>query len=288
MIAKAMKTAGPRSKPPARKTSLKSVVGKVTGVVKQFTAWSYSRYKDHRDCPRYAHWKHILKKPEGPKSPAMQRGGDIHKEAEHYVGGCEPRDFMVMPEASKKLYEKRGGRYYLKKVPASAIAFKKEMEELRKGQAIAEGKWGLTNAWKPIDFFDWARCWCRLVLDAHFMPTKKKARVIDFKTGKVYFDDNAEQMELYAVGAVEYYPTAEEVDVELWYFDQPRSKGNATAETPGNPMVKTYNRKQVQALQGKWRRKVVPILMDKRFVPTPGQKCRWCDYSKAKGGDCEF
>lgn len=241
----------------------KTLAIKAAAAVRQFTAWSYSRYKDHRDCPRYAHWKHILKKPEGPKSPAMQRGGDIHKEGELYLLGK------------------------IKTVPKSFALFKKEMEALRKAKAIPEGKWALTVNWTVTDFFNWAAAWCRVVLDAHYMPTRVKARVIDFKTGKVYIDDNLEQMDLYAPAAFLHYPTAEEVDVELWYLDQPRGDGKISGGV-SNPLVKTYRRAQLPALQKKWRAKVIPILTDKRFVPNPGRKCHWCDYSRAKGGECEY
>jgi hypothetical protein len=238
----------------------KAAVRKAVEAVKQFTAWSYSRYKDHRTCPRMAHWKHILKKPQGPKSPAMQRGGDIHKEGEAYLLGK------------------------LRAVPAAYKAFRKEMEALRKAKATPEGKWGMAVSWSPVDYFDWARCWCRVVLDARVFQ-KIKARVIDFKTGKVYPDDNEEQMELYAIGAFEHYPKADEVDVELWYLDQARPK---TADGYPNPMVKTYRRAQLPALEKKWRTKVIPILSDKRFVPNQGRHCSWCDFSRRKGGDCEF
>jgi hypothetical protein len=224
--------------------------------VRVFAAWSFSRYKDHRTCPRYAHWRHILKKPEGPKPPAMQRGGDIHKKGELYLLGR------------------------VRAVPASFAGFRKEMQELRRAKAVAEGRWAMTAAWAAADFFDWANAWCRVVLDAHYCPAPRRARVIDFKTGRVYPDDNAEQMDLYAVAALVHYPRAEDVDVELWYLDQPRG--------PDNPHVKRYSRRSAAAMQRRWRTKATPIMTDRRFPPRPGQQCGRCAYSKRKGGDCEF
>jgi hypothetical protein len=202
-----------------------------------------------------AHWRHILKKPQGEKSPAMERGNVIHKEGEDYLLG-------------KK-----------RTVPASFAAFKVDLASLKKQRAIAEGKWALDVKWQVAEYFDWARAWCRLVLDAHLLLQSKTARVVDFKTGRVYLEDNLEQVELYAVGAVAHYPQAKDVQVELWYLDQPRG-----AE---NPLVRRYDRAQVAKLQGKWKKKVVPILMDKRFVPNPGQECGRCAYSRRKGGECE-
>lgn len=245
--------------------------------VRMFTAWSFSRWKDHRECPRRAHWKHILKKPvlvgdawyapdKAPKSPAMQRGGDIHKEGEDYLKGK------------------------LRAVPKSFETFALEMKELRKLAASSEAKWGLTVAWKPVDYFDWARCWLRVVLDARVWAATRRARVIDFKTGKFYPDDNDAQMELYAAAAFAHLLEADEVDVELWYLDQPRGKnalgGGKFIE---NPHVKTFTRKRDEAkLRKRWDGKVIPIMTDRRFVPLQGRHCSWCDYSKRKGGECEY
>lgn len=270
------------------KKAVKKAAAAVRQAVQQFTAWSYSRYKDHRTCPRMAHWKHILKKPQGPKSPAMQRGGDIHKEGEHYVGGADMQGFSNVPKERRKLYAKKGVRWFLKEVPASFKAFKKEMEALRKGKAVAEGRWAMSVAWKPVEFFDMARAWCRVILDARMEVGRKKVRVIDFKTGKVYPDDNEEQMELYAVSGFEHYPEADEIDVELWYLDQMRGPLPGFAPAISNPIVKTYKRAQLPSLERKWRGKVIPILTDKRFVPNPGRNCGWCDYSQRKGGECQY
>src|SRR5690349_14925561 len=54
-----------------------------------FTAWSYSRWRDHshpeQGCPRFAALKHLYKLDEGPKSPALLRGGQIDNEASAYL-----------------------------------------------------------------------------------------------------------------------------------------------------------------------------------------------------------
>lgn len=241
---------------------IKKAVKRVTAAaVRMFDAWSYSRYKDHRTCPRFAHWKHILKKPEGPKSPAMARGGDIHKEGERYLLGKDANGKKI-PDA---------------KVPLSFKLFRKEMMDLRKAKAIAEGKWAMNARWGVAD---WWTAWCRLVLDAHhYMAKGRRARVIDFKTGKVYLDDNLEQVELYAIAALSHYDSADEVQVELWYLDQQRGKEN--------PLVRVYKRKQVLGLQKKWEGKTIPIMTDRRFIPNPNFTCGRCDYSHRKGGECE-
>lgn len=57
--------------------------------VPQFTAWSWSRFNDHRRCAFYAFLKYIRKLPE-PGSPAMDRGAAIHKLAEGFTQGTIP------------------------------------------------------------------------------------------------------------------------------------------------------------------------------------------------------
>ena len=87
----------------AAKTPVKAVVAKpkpaaktaaivtpkklaLTKVAKAVTSWSFSRYGDYKKCPLAFKLKHIDKIQE-PKSPAMQRGIDIHNLAEAYVVG---------------------------------------------------------------------------------------------------------------------------------------------------------------------------------------------------------
>lgn len=214
--------------------------------IKMFGAWSFSRYKDHKECPRKAKLKHIDKIPEGERGPALIRGEDIHKKAELYVKG------------------------ELARLPPELKNFAAEFKELRKRKAVAEGRWAMTVQWQAVDFFDWASAWCRVVLDSHRKLNNTTVEVNDYKTGRVY-PDNEEQMELYAIAAMAHYQDAADVLVKLWYLDQPRGKDN--------PLVKGYERKQMPALQKKWRDKVIPILTDKKFIPRPGDHCARCAYS---------
>lgn len=223
-----------------------------------FTAVSFSRYRDHAECPRRARLAHLDKyavpgTPPPKKSPAMERGERIHKLAEDYTLGK------------------------LAKLPTELKRFGAEFKALRKAKAVVEGKWGLTVKWEPCDFFDWNACWCRVVLDAHY-AVARTARVIDHKTGKIY-GDNADQLELYALGGFAYYPDVDEVQTELWYLDQ----GVILPDPP-----KVYLRREVPKLQKKWRERFIPMLVDRKFVPRPGPHCARCDFAKAKGGPCEF
>ncbi len=223
-------------------------------VQKMFTAWSFSRWKDWNECPLKARFKHIDKVPEpGPKAPALLRGEIIHKEAEDYTRGK------------------------LRTLPASLKLFAAEFKELRKMKAIAEGKWAMDIKWDVADFFDWKNAWCRVVLDAHYyVPKLKLANVIDHKTGKIY-PDNGDQMELYAISGFAHYPMSVEVHTKLWYLDQ------------GEEKVEKFTRgKDLPKLQAKWRKAVVPMLSDRKFLPRPGDYCGRCPFSQRKNGPCKY
>jgi len=226
-----------------------------TKPVKMFTAWSFSRWKDHSSptdgCPYRARLKHLDKVAEGPKGPALIRGEQIHKLAEEYVKGT------------------------IEVIPTELALFKKEFATLRKKKATPEGKWAVDAAWGPVDFFDWEHAWLRVVLDAHFKPTKATALVIDYKTGKIY-GDNKDQMELYAIAGFAHYPEVDVVNTELWYLDQ------------GEIKKETFSRGNVKTLKKKWLQKIIPLMTDRKFIPRPGDYCSRCAYSARKNGPCKY
>jgi hypothetical protein len=69
------------------------------------------------------------------------------------------------------------------------------------------------------------------------------------------------------------------VQAELWYLDQ----GVIWPEAPNPVSVKQYPK-----LQKLWGQRTKAMLTDKTFKPRPGNACRWCTYSKAKGGPCQY
>lgn len=223
---------------------------------KRFTAWSYSRYKEWRECPLRAYLKHIAKLDEVERSPAMVRGETIHKQAESYVRGD------------------------LRRLPKELRSFTQEFAALRKVKAIPEGEWAFDVQWNPVPWKDWNRAWCRMKLDAHHLATPTRARVIDYKTGKIY-GDNEEQVELYVVGGFATYPQAKEVEVQLWYTDQ-------GLLLPKQESDRVYTAKEGEKLKRAWRVKVTPMLSEKTFPPRPGPYCGRCSFSKANGGPCKF
>jgi hypothetical protein len=231
---------------------------------KQFTSWSYTRYSDYQRCPAYAKYKHLDKMKE-PESPAMARGSAIHELAEKFSIG------------------------ELKKLPAELRHFSEEFAVVKQQKnKLVEQQWAFTRSWEPARWDDWQNAWLRVKVDLALVTPEGVLKIIDHKTGQIKPDrheEYTEQTDLYVVSGMAAHAAGmlprriEAVEAELWYLDA----GVIWPEKPNPIPVKEYSK-----LQKKWERKVTPMLSDTRFAPRPGNYCRWCSFSKAKGGPCQY
>lgn len=235
---------------------------------KKFEAGSWSRFNDHRRCGLYAKLKYLDKLPE-PGSPAMERGGAIHKLGERYVLG----QIRILPEELK--------------------LFKEEFAYLRKVGANVEGQLAVDRGWNPCDWFS-RDAWLRVVTDARHQENKGKTIVgIDYKTGKVY-EENDEQLSLYSPVLFAHHPEADELILKLWYLDAGEEKVyryrregiKAATKKPGGDAVD--KRPSFDELKAAWAEKLHPLLTDRKFVATPNEKCRYCHFRKSNGGPCRY
>lgn len=223
-------------------------------VVPRITAWSFSRLQDYRRCPQFAKYKHVDRMKE-PGNEAMARGSAIGKMAE---------DFITAKGKPK--------------CPAEIKAFEEEFVELRKRKAICEDQWAFNAKWEETGWFD-ADAWCRIKTDIYSLNLQNNTLLVaDNKTGKVR-EEHEEQVMLYALGGLLKFPTVDAVDARLWYLDQ-------GVEVPAEP--KLYTPADVPKLKTYWMKQVKPMLADTRFAPKPSNNCRWCFFSKAKGGHCQY
>lgn len=248
---------------------------KARKAAQKFLAWSWSRFNDHRRCAFYAFCKYLLKLPE-PGSPAMDRGGVIHKLAEDYTLGKLPA------------------------LPPELKLFKEEFAFLRKIKANVEGQLAVDRGWKKCDWFA-KEAWLRVVTDARYEENPKDGKVvvaIDHKTGKVY-EENDEQLSLYIPVLFVHYPRAEEIILKLYYLDQGverlyryKRAGIAKplaikpAKRGGAPLMEKAA--SAEKLMAQWTEKSYPIMTDKKFNPTVNDKCRFCHFRKANKGPCKF
>lgn len=223
----------------------------------KITAWSYSRLRDYRKCPFYAKCKHVDRMKE-PGNQAMDRGSAIHTLAENFVKKTAARQ----------------------KCPPELAAFEEEFRTLQKRPTVVEENWAFTSQWTETGWFD-KDAWCRVKVDLCFQRLDVNHLVIvDHKTGKVGTrDDYDEQAKLYATAGLIKYPTVEAVDPRLWYLDH-------GIEMPEDEVL--FTRDQLPSLIKYWEKATKAMLTDTRFAPRPNDGCRWCHFSKAKGGPCKF
>lgn len=206
--------------------------------------WTPSKLQDFESCPSFFEGRHILRLPE-PPSTAMARGNAIHTALEIHVAANAPLPGFLDPWA-------------------------KQLAEIKAGKPTVEEMWSFGPGWdlraSPL--------WCRLKLDVFLPLGKKRAKVIDYKTGRIY-EKHAGQMEIYAVAAFTKFPSVEELQIELWYIDQEEIT------------EREYNRKQYEDLKAAWAERGDRLVHADTFKPTPSpDACRWCPRHKKKGGDC--
>lgn len=216
---------------------------------KKVTFWSYSRYAGYDKCPAQFKYKNIEKRPE-PPSPAVDRGNAIHKLAEDFTLGN------------------------IKKMPNELKLYRAEFIELKKSKPLVEQTWAFTKSWGKTVYNDWQNCWLRVKTDAAVVEGDT-LDVIDHKTGKKY-DDNKEQLSLYALGGFRWFPGIKFIRTHLWYLDSGDYEG---AE---------FEAEQAPGLANDWEKKTRPMFNDTTFAPKPGNHCRWCAFSKSKGGPCKY
>lgn len=237
-----------------------SAVRRAAGVaVAKLHQWSFSRWDCYEKCPAQAKYKFIDKIPTA-RGPALIRGGEIDEAATAYV-------------ESK-----------VKKLPIELRLFADEFADLRKRKATSQQMWALDASWTPLDDNFAPNVWVRIKTDFwHFVDKSKRVlKIIDLKTGKRR-EGYEQQLELYGVGGLAQFPAVERVETEMWYSDQGEIVGNDPETGVG-----IYERKDMLDLQHRWHKRTRAMLSDTKFAPKPGFACRFCDFSKAKGGPCQY
>lgn len=242
-------------------------------------AWSYSRYQEYDQCPLKAKLKCIDKLKE-PDSPSGNNGTRVHAIAASWA-----TNRVCVDDQTEHLRKEIEVLLKTKKVPEDLKTFEKEFAALRaRKDIIVEDQWAFNRSWDKTSWFNWKECWLRIKVDLHYVEQIKRpkfktlTRVVirDHKTGKIHSDHDL-QRSLYALGAFLTYPDVDEVEVSHWYLD-------AGEESP----KQVFKRKQFETLKKFWLKKTTAMLNDTTFAPKAGGYCRWCHFSKAKGGPCPF
>ena len=219
-------------------------------------AWSHSTLKTFESCA-YRSYIAKVKRIQEDFGPAAKRGSAIHKLAEDYVRG-------QLPE-----------------FPSDLKKFKSKYEELRKlftaTKVEVEGDWGFTIDWEPCAWMA-PDVWARIKLDAIVHETDTSARVIDYKTGKMFGNEisHSQQALTYAIGSFFRYPKLEHVQTELWYLDH------------GETTLQAYTRDQAMVFMPKLHERAIEMTTATTFPPNPSTyNCRWCSYKQGEDPHCQ-
>lgn len=202
-------------------------------------SWSLSSLSLYEQCPLKYKLERIDKLPT-PTSHALQRGIHIHALAEQYLLG-----------------NITGG------MPPQLAKFTREMQNLKKGGALAEEMWVLDKMWQHVKSDDaWMskEAWLRAKGDARIGNF-----VVDFKTGKKY-DKHEDQARLYSNILMQMFPEMEEVEVEFWYLDS------------GEVGSYTFYRADLAFDISEWEKRVSDLFRETEWKPKHNDYCRWCPF----------
>lgn len=215
--------------------------------------WSYSRKECYETCPRQFKYRYVDKlKSSKPPNKAADRGTAIHLKAEDYLNGVIP---IYPPE--------------LQKVASHAMLLKS------KG-AKAEGQLCVDQDWNVLEDWDDPKGYYRSLVDVTYAEGDA-VHVEDWKTGKIYADKHAKQMDEYVAITAAKYPDAERFITRLIYIDQ------GIVTTP-----KVTQKIHVKPIRIFLDAAISNAEADTTFEMKPGEpKCDWCGYSKRHGGPCQ-
>jgi hypothetical protein len=256
--------------------------------LRQFFAWSFSRFCDYRECPAKAAYKHIDRLEAYTDNDAeVQRLVELRAKGKVLPADTEP---FVRGSVVHKLAENYS-KSRVSKLPSELATFKKEFQDLRKYKMIEEQQWAFNSSWEPTSWFD-RTTWVRVIVDAHYERSRSVFHVIDYKTGKApskpdaktpswnneKFFQHQEQREIYAIAVFIMYPDCERVNAAHWYLDS------------GVEFNESFERgKDFERLKKKWEKTVKPMMNDRSFVARPSiQACKFCNFKKSNGGPCKY
>ena len=89
------------------------------------------------------------------------------------------------------------------------------------------------------------------------------------------------KLSIYATAVLTAYPKVRQVACVLAFIDGPPGRNEVVSGG-------LATRRDLPTLQRKWKGKAGVMLGDSIFAPNPTIACRWCPFSRAKGGPCSF
>lgn len=212
--------------------------------------WGWSKLDVFRTCKKKFDFQFIQKIPE-PGNAAMARGSQMHDDIEAYLNGWST-DVPVGPLTD----------------------WKKRFDELRGSNFMAEQAVGLDKNWALLPNWFHKDTWVRAKMDANKL-SGDELTVIDFKSGK-YRVPHPDQVELYSIVGHAIHPHVRKVHAEFWFID---------ADDVYN---KTFTAAELLELRKKWEAEAAVIYGTEVWAESPSKDCKYCTYSRSKGGKCKY
>jgi hypothetical protein len=216
--------------------------------------WSFSQWSMYNKCPAQFGYRYRQRLP-WPQSAAAARGVDKHATVELYIK-CEKHE------------------------PPMGDYLRQTLDSYRhhpNGERYVEYKLGFDRDWNHV-WRNGEQSWCVMVLDAARVEepenNQQVVHIAEWKTGKAY-DEHKEQRSIYSLGGLRKWPLAVEVQTTTYYLDETAA-----------PARLTVKRSAEEKLMQLWSGRADQMQNDTTLSPRPGVYCRWCPYSKFKGGPC--
>lgn len=216
------------------------------------SAKSYSRYSTHKQCGAKYKFQYIDKYPTPERSgPQAERGTNMHKMVEDIVN-------EVVDEPSEEF--------------SNLKPYVPFLHGLR-GKATPELEFYLNEDWEACHKSEaWIRGFIDMIVPA---SADNWIYVHEWKSGKEY-DDHVFQRHFYSTVAMALFPEPVGVHCMGVYLDQGRNVTN------------TYERSMERTYRYLWKNRMDALDVEESWVPNPGFQCRWCPFSRDKGGPCRF
>lgn len=218
-------------------------------------SWSLTSLSTYEKCPAQYKYRYIdgIKTP--PAGGAAARGSEIHASMESYLNGKSTE------------------------LPNEVNIYTQLLDTLKGKEIYPEHTIKLKRDWTPVA--DGEERWYKGILDVKVLQRVRPgeeptgAEVIDWKTGKIY-PDHDDQKSLYSLAVFAEHPSVQRVWARHIYVDL------------GKEREKIFDRQQMHELRDAWNARVAKLEAEQEFIPKPNFMCRYCPFSKDKGGPCRF
>jgi hypothetical protein len=213
--------------------------------------WSLTKVKTFQQCGAKYDYRYNQKLPD-VAGPAAQRGTLIHATIAGFIAGTNAL------EGPLEFYHG-----FLTALKDTAVPL------------YTEKKIALRKDWTPVPDGSNETPWFIGYLDL-YRELEVNVNYWDWKTGKPY-PEHLEDMEVYALAVMAAKPHVEIVTATYAYVDR------------GQKRERIFSRQaEYEILKEKWGAKVDQMERATTFIPNPQFMCRYCTYSRANGGPCQF